>query len=91
MVNNTWATRCDRLQFVTNMEDPSLPAMVVNSSGRHNLWGKTKMMFNQSSNEFPNVDWVLKVGLVTDILVISWSSSYGLLQYFSINRQGEHI
>ena len=63
MVNYTWASRCDGVQFVTNLEDPSLSTMLVKIDGRHNLWGKTKMMFDKAYNYSMEYDWVLKVGL----------------------------
>ena len=62
VINTTWATRCDFLQFVSDKEDPSntLPVMLINSTGRASLWGKTKTMFSML-NESLSYDWVLKV------------------------------
>ena len=61
MVNLTWASRCDKVMFVTDLEDPSLPTMVVDLSGRDKLWGKTKMMFDKTANYSMEFDWILKV------------------------------
>ena len=61
MVNSTWASRCDQVQFVTDQEDDSLPVMVLEGFTRNTLWGKTKKMFNRSFNASDGFDWVLKV------------------------------
>ena len=61
MVNSTWASRCDKVQFVTDQEDDSLPVMVLDGFSRNTLWGKTKTMFNRGFNASDDFDWVLKV------------------------------
>ena len=60
-VNETWAKRCDKSLFVTDVEDDSLPSIAVNLTGREKLWGKTKQMFMMASNLSAEFDWVLKV------------------------------
>ena len=61
MVNLTWASRCDKVMFVTDLEDPSLPTMVVDLSVRDKLLGKTKMMFDKTANYSMEFGWILKV------------------------------
>lgn len=70
VINTTWATRCDFLQFVSDKEDPSntLPVMLINSTGRASLWGKTKTMFSML-NESLAYDWVLKADTDTYIIM----------------------
>ena len=50
--------------FVTDLEDPSLPTMVVDLSGRDKLWGKTKLMFDKTANYSMEFDWILKVRIL---------------------------
>ena len=61
----TWASRCDKVMFVTDLEDPSLPTMVVKGmDGRDKLWGKTKMMFDKAAvNNTFEFDWILKASM----------------------------
>ena len=76
VVNLTWASRCDKVMFVTDQEDPSLPTMVVKDmDGRDKLWGKTKKMFVKAAvNNTFEFDWILKVGLGNQILTAALST-----------------
>ena len=45
-VRDTWGRRCDTILFVSNEEDPDLPAISVEAkSDYHGLWAKTKAAF----------------------------------------------
>ena len=71
-VFSTWAKRCDKVVFVTEEDDEVLPVMKVNVTGRENLWGKTKISLVRAYREYgAHVDWVLKVNLGFDNLLIT--------------------
>ena len=63
VVNTTWASRCNKVLFVTDKKDPSLPTMeLLNYDSRDKLWGKTKMMFTKAVTDknFSEFDWIPK-------------------------------
>ena len=68
LINSTWGARCDLLQFATEMKMDGYPVMQINSSGYHNLWGKTKLMFNYV-NQSLQFDWVVKADTDTYIIM----------------------
>lgn len=61
-VFSTWAKRCEKVVFVSEEDDPVLPVMKVNVTGRENLWGKTKSSLALAYRKYgAHMDWVLKV------------------------------
>ena len=45
-MRDTWGRKCDKILFVSNEEDPSLPAInVTEKSNYDGLWAKTKAAF----------------------------------------------
>ncbi|XP_059489321.1 glycoprotein-N-acetylgalactosamine 3-beta-galactosyltransferase 1-like isoform X1 [Neocloeon triangulifer] len=74
-VKATWGRHCNKLIFISNEEDESLPALklpgVFNSSlGRQGLWSKTvaafKYVYQNCSGEY---DWVMKADDDTYVIV----------------------
>ncbi|XP_059471656.1 glycoprotein-N-acetylgalactosamine 3-beta-galactosyltransferase 1-like [Neocloeon triangulifer] len=61
-VKATWGRRCDKLVFISEVEDNELPAVKVRSFGsKDGLWVKTIQAFKYIYNEFGNdYDWFLK-------------------------------
>ena len=59
---NTWGKRCTYLKFITNKEDENLPTFIYDTSDDYGyLWGKTKLGFKKSFEEYyDKVDWVFK-------------------------------
>ena len=59
---DTWGRRCDRILFVSNEEDPDLPAISVEAkSDYHGLWAKTKAAFRHiHERHLEEADWFLK-------------------------------
>ena len=61
-VFSTWAKRCEKVVFVSEEDDPVLPVLKVNVTGRENLWGKTKSSLALAYRKYgAHMDWVLKV------------------------------
>ena len=61
-VRDTWGRRCDKILFVSNEDDPSLPAINLTTNSRYNgLWAKTKAAFRLIHEQHLNeADWFLK-------------------------------
>ena len=46
VVKETWGRRCDKLVFVSSLDNPDLPAVSAGvPEGREYLWGKTRFGF----------------------------------------------
>ncbi|CRL06198.1 CLUMA_CG018901, isoform A [Clunio marinus] len=61
-VRDTWGKRCNKIVFISTMDDDNLDVLLVNvTEDRNNLWGKTKQGLQQVYENYGNdYDWFLK-------------------------------
>ncbi|KAH1015857.1 hypothetical protein HUJ04_007177 [Dendroctonus ponderosae] len=61
-VKATWGKRCNRLIFMSTVEDSSLPSIALPViEDRNNLWGKTKQAFKYLyEHYYDEADWFFK-------------------------------
>lgn len=61
-IKNTWGKRCNKLLFMSSIEDPELDSVALPvKNTKSNLWPKTKAAFKFiSKNHLNDYDWFLK-------------------------------
>ena len=60
-IKDTWGSKCDKLLFISDENDNTIPTIQLGQPGYKNLWSKTREMFIMAHREYlESFDWFLK-------------------------------